>query len=106
MAAADPFIASERDATLWPQGSAERQQIEGQRGAARTRVYRVIAALNGIDIEKHVSPREGVEVPVLLPGETFSRLRSAIMNEGVFAAMASVVGEQEASTLLGDIAAL
>jgi hypothetical protein len=106
MRAADPLIAAECDAAGWPPGSAERQEIEAKRGAARTRVYRVLAALNGIDIEKHVAPREGVEVPVVLPRETFGRLQTAILNEAVFAALATVIGENDANTLLGEIAAL
>lgn len=106
MHAADPLIANESDAVAWHPGSAERQEIEAKRGAARTRVYRVIAALNGIDIEKHIAPREGVDVPLILPRETFGRLQKAIMNETVFNALSTIVGEADAATLLGEIAAL
>lgn len=91
-----------------PPGSAERQELESQRGVARTRVYRVIAALNGFDIAAHVAPREGALAvpPVLVPRDAFDRLRGAVMNETVFAALAAVAGENEANTLLGEIAAL
>lgn len=96
------------EVNCYPPGSAERQEMESRRGAARTRVYRVVAALNGFDIAAHAAPREGAiaEPPVIVPRESFSRLRDAVMNETVFAALAAVAGENEANTLLGEIAAL
>jgi hypothetical protein len=106
MRAADPLIVAECDLATWPVGSAERQEIEAKRGAARTRAYRVLAAWNGIDVEQHIAPRDGVLVPVVLPRETFGRLQTAILNEAVFAALTTVIGEDNTNILLGEIAAL
>jgi hypothetical protein len=108
MSVALPSLPRPDDIGCWPPGSAERQELESRRGVARTRVYRVVAALNGFDVMAHAAPREGAtaEPPVLVPRESFDRLREAVMNETVFAALAAVAGENEANTLLGEIAAL
>ena len=102
MEAAEPRL---RDYRRQSMTVADVQLLEG---SARTRVRRVVAALNGADVEKNAAPAslDGSPVPVLLPRALIDQLKLAMCNAGVYAAMEAAVGADAAASLVGDIGSL
>jgi hypothetical protein len=71
---------------------------------ARVRVRRIVAALNGIDVEKETAA--WTEPPVLVSHGLVARLTAAFCNEAVMKALTATVGEAEAGALLGEVMTL
>ena len=74
---------------------------------ARVRVRRVVAALNGLDVERFAAPDldEGT-LPVLMSREMVSRLQAGILTAAGAAALEAGLGVETAAMLMGEIAAL
>lgn len=103
MLAAEPRLVRRRmhDATAGDTWRAETRSMED---AARCRVRRVIAALNGVDIERNAA--QWTDHPAILSRSFVERLKSALLNEKVCAAMDDVLGPEKSSEILGEITAL
>jgi hypothetical protein len=109
MVAAYPQLGMRRKEVEWLSetainSAAYAAETKSLENVARARVRRVVAALNGVDIENSCST--WTEPPALLPRETVSRLKAALLNERVGAAMDDTIGSDAAAELLGEIAAL
>lgn len=79
--------------------------------AATVRLRCVIAALNGVDVDKKVVETHDPvgapsAAPVMLPRDLLARMKKALLNEAVYESLVKVVGEDEADDLLGQVAGL
>lgn len=81
-----------------------REETESLAGSARTRVRRVVAALNGFDVLNHSAP--WMDIPTILPPDLVRDLKRGVLNEKVGMALFTELGEQTAAVLLAHIAAL
>ena len=71
------------------------EEVEGYERAARTRVRRVLAALNGVDVENATSP--WTEPPAILSREIVAELCEAPRRHTVFAAVEKRLGSDRVS---------
>ena len=71
---------------------------------ARVRVRRVLAALNGIDVDRDTSP--WTDPWVAMPRTLAERLKAAVCNAAVYAAVEAAVGVEEAEGLVGELSVL
>ena len=109
MLAADPVLVRRRDYIARRETSEpgvwfdlETRSLED---AARVRVRRVVAALNGVDIGNVIAGN--IEsLPAIMDRTFVSRLQNALLNGEVCAAIEKVVGAEACSALLGEVAAL
>lgn len=85
-------------------GAARDQEARSFNDAAKVRVRRVVAALNGMDVKDRAAP--WTEIPVILTREMADKLKAAILNEKVSTALDAQIGVDAASVLMGEIAAL
>lgn len=113
VAAADPVLGRRRAyvAGLAADDPAHRskafsEETDYLERAARVRVRRVVAALNGLDIETTNAPDMDETGVVLLSREMVDRLKTALLNGTVASALDSVMGQEAASVLMGEIAVL
>lgn len=106
MRAADPGLVRRRAQTLEMEkpSKAWTDETTSLENAARVRVRRVIAALNGIDVEKMAAV--WTEPPALLTREIVIELCSALCDEIVFTAIEKTIGPERAAALMGAITAL
>lgn len=102
MLAADPTLKAKR-AHAEANGSFA-GEIRALEDAARVRVRRVVAALNGIDVENDCSP--WTEPPAMVGRRTVEALKAALLNETTYAAVESEIGTEGAVALMGEIASL
>ncbi len=104
MLAADPALAARRKmANMENPTKAWLEELSSFEGAARTRVRRVIAALNGIDIEKEAAP--WTEPPAIITRATVNELCSALCDDAAYAAVERALGAARAAALMGVITA-
>jgi hypothetical protein len=109
MRAADPLIVERRkmEAMRDPAvagTAARKEQTRLFENAARVRVRRVIAALNGIDID--VNAARWTDPPVILTRAFADRLKVALCNERVVASVEAEIGEEATADLIGTVAGL
>lgn len=104
--AADPGLILRRRQTgeMEKPSKAWTDETTSLENAARVRVRRVIAALNGIDVERNAAP--WTDPPALLTREIVTELCSALCDEVVFAAIEKTIGADRAAALMGAITAL
>lgn len=75
--------------------------------AARVKVRRVVAALNGFDVDRLMAPAvDAVGLPVVMDRALVDRLKAALCNERVFAAIAGEIGDAAAGDLVGAVGIL
>jgi hypothetical protein len=72
--------------------------------AARVKVRRVVAALNGVDVGRETAV--AMAPPAIVTGEMVTALKAALCNDAVFSAMVDVIGEDDAGWLIGEIGML
>jgi len=109
MLAANPILKTRREYIVSrgeeQHGSWFDMETRTMEDIARVRVRRVVAALNGVDIEQVVAG-DIVSLPAVMDRTFVSRLQSALLNGEVCAAIEKVVGAEACSALLGEVAAL
>lgn len=104
--AADPRIARRRadTAAMEKPSAAWKEETRHLEDAARVRVRRIVAALNGIDVENNVAA--WTDPPAILQRRFADRLKTALLNTRVAAALDAELGAEAAATLMGEIAVL
>lgn len=104
--AADPILTWRRQTTLTmaKPSAAWLEETKSLENAARVRVRRILAALNGVDIEREAA--QWTEVPGILPRALVKRLVDALCTDEVFAAVERQIGADAAAELMGAITAL
>ena len=104
--AADPTLIARRaqTATMEKPSKAWLEETASLERAATVRVRRVLAALNGIDVEKVAAG--WTEPPALLDRSLVTELIEALCAERVFEAVERTIGPERAAALMGAITAL
>lgn len=87
-----------------PPSKAWTEDIESTKNAARVRVRRVLAALNGINVEKECA--QWTESPAIVSRATVTELCEAFCSEEVFAAVETAIGSDRAVALMGILTSL
>lgn len=76
-------------------------------GAARTAVRRIVGALNGLNVETHTANEVSLaDRCALMDRALLGRLRAALLNADVAAAVEKTIGEDETAALLGELAGI
>lgn len=105
MLAADPaLVARRRMANMNAPTKAWIEELKSFENAARTRVRRVVAALNGIDVEANASP--WTDPPAIITRDTVTELCEALCADEVYAAIEKTIGPERAAVLMGAVTAL
>lgn len=76
---------------------------------ARVKVRRVIAALNGVNIDDDIPASNAVQwkdAPAILDKDTVKLLKRCLLDDKVVAAIEATVGEDDAAEMLGAISTL
>lgn len=104
---ADPRLAAFLGTDPADMDPVAREEGRFMMDAARVKVRRIVAALNGTDVEAQVSTGTSLkDAPALVSRMLLHGVKAALLTDSVAAAMEKAIGEDAAAELLGELAAL